>query len=186
MAALKKFEIFLSQHPDKIHQEFLPENTLKKIAKEIDEPYSEFLKEHGVAGYDNGFIWSVNPYDFTDLAAEWRLKKTDHIIARTAFGDMFVWTGKKVLMVQVNYNKISEYGGDSIARLYDISFINPRAKRTMLLNDIFDKAVKKLGVLKPGECYGFVPAIPLGGKEDVNNLQKVELIPYLEMLAQAQ
>jgi hypothetical protein len=184
--AFKKFEIFIQQHPKKISEEFLPEKTLKKIAKEIDEPYSDFLREHGVAGYDNGFIWSVDPYEFTDQITNWKLnKKTDHIIARTAFGDLFLWTGRKVMMVQVNYNKIAEYGGDSIARLYDISFLNPRAMTKMFYKDLFDKAVKKLGPLKPDECYGFVPALPLGGKEDVKNLQKIQLKPYLEMLSQA-
>lgn len=183
MAAFKKFQVFTTTHKEKISQEFLPENTLKKIAKEIDEPYSDFLREHGVAGFDNGFIWSVNPYEFTDVVAAWKLnKKNDHVIARTAFGDLFVWNGSEVMMIQVNFNKVS-FCADSVSYLYDFMFQNKRA-RTMF-RDLFDKVLKKLGPVKQDECYGFVPALPLGGKEDVKNLQKMQLKPYLEMLSQA-
>lgn len=180
------FDLFLRHNPEKINQEFLPEDTLKKIAKEIDQPYSDFLREHGVAGYDNGFIWSVNPYEYTDVVADWGLnEKTDHVICRTAFGDLFAWTGKKVMMVQVNYNKVAEYG-DTISFLYDFLLMNKRGLTRSLYRDLFDEALKNLGPVQPDECYGFVPALPLGGKEDVNKLQKMQLKPYLEMLAQAQ
>ncbi|MDN8320448.1 DUF1851 domain-containing protein, partial [Acinetobacter baumannii] len=42
-------------------------------------------------------------------------------------------------------------------------------------NKLFDRAVKKLGVLKADEMYAFEPALALGGEESLQHLTKVNL-----------
>lgn len=185
MADTKDFQDFIDAYPEKISPEFLPEETLKRIAEEIDKPYAEFLREHGIAGYDNGFIWSVNPYEFTKVIASWELnEKTDYVIARTAFGDLFVWTGSGVMAMHVNYNRTTPLTS-SIVNLYELVLTDRSISGDLLFADIYDKVLKRLGPVKHDECYGFFPAVPLGGPEDSNNLQITPLIPYLVMLAQA-
>ncbi|HEY0608095.1 MAG TPA: T6SS immunity protein Tdi1 domain-containing protein [Chitinophaga sp.] len=185
MADMKDFQAFTDTYPEKISPEFLPEETLKRIAEEIDKPYAEFLREHGIAGYDNGFIWSVNPYEFTEVIASWGLnEKTDHVIARTAFGDLFVSSGSGVMVMHVNYNRTTPLTTSAVY-LYELILTDRSISGDLLFANIYDEALKKLGPVKHDECYGFVPAVPLGGPEDVNNLQITQMYPYLEMLAQA-
>ncbi|WP_038887569.1 T6SS immunity protein Tdi1 domain-containing protein, partial [Vibrio rotiferianus] len=47
---------------------------------------------------------------------------------------------------------------------------------------LFERALDKLGPLAENEMYAFVPATCLGGKWLLENLQKVDITPHLEML----
>ena len=48
---------------------------------------------------------------------------------------------------------------------------------------IFDKAVALLGELKPGEIYGFSPALIMGGEPDIEHLERVNAVAHLHILA---
>jgi hypothetical protein len=50
--------------------------------------------------------------------------------------------------------------------------------------DLFDPAKRKLGILQSDEIYGFVPALMIGGSEDLKNLEKLKIIEHLTFLAQ--
>jgi hypothetical protein len=49
---------------------------------------------------------------------------------------------------------------------------------------LFRRARRKLGLLKSDEMYGFVPALMLGGSEELENLEKVKIIEHLIFLSQ--
>ncbi|WP_407513900.1 T6SS immunity protein Tdi1 domain-containing protein, partial [Acinetobacter baumannii] len=49
---------------------------------------------------------------------------------------------------------------------------------------LFDRAVKKLGVLKVDEMYAFEPALALGGEESLQHLTKVNLPVHMKLLKQ--
>jgi hypothetical protein len=49
---------------------------------------------------------------------------------------------------------------------------------------LFKPAVEKLGELKADEMYGLVPALALGGSIDLEHVEKVKTIEYLEFLSQ--
>ncbi len=46
-------------------------------------------------------------------------------------------------------------------------------------------ALEKYGSVEIDECLTFVPALVLGGDEDIRNIQKVKLKENLEILSQA-
>lgn len=50
-------------------------------------------------------------------------------------------------------------------------------------NKIFPAALKRLGRLAPGEIYGFVPALQLGGDSVVQNVHKFPIVEHLLLLA---
>ena len=54
----------------------------------------------------------------------------------------------------------------------------------MLEQKLFRKALKKLGPLQHDECFGFEPAIALGGSESVENVRIVKLREHLSILSQ--
>lgn len=112
-----------------------------------------------------------------------------HIIARSAFGELYFWgekTGnslevfapgsfcipsKSILVgekmnfgLQVFFGALSRDGND--------------------FEGMFAAAVKKLGRLKHDEMYGFVPSLALGGSATLDHLQKVKAVEHLVLLAQ--
>ncbi|WP_259779841.1 DUF1851 domain-containing protein [Aestuariispira ectoiniformans] len=51
---------------------------------------------------------------------------------------------------------------------------------------LFARAKKKLGALEPGECYGFFPALAMGGAPKLENLKRVQALEHFLFLAQLQ
>ena len=54
------------------------------------------------------------------------------------------------------------------------------------LNDkpLFQRALKKLGRIDVGECYGFVPALALGGSPDIANLKRLKAPEHFAIVVQ--
>ncbi len=78
----------------------------------------------------------------------------------------------------------SQEDWDSLIR----TFILVQEKDNLDINDwknkpLFDRAVKKYGVLKPNEMFGFEPALILGGEAKLENVRKLPIISHLQMLA---
>lgn len=46
------------------------------------------------------------------------------------------------------------------------------------------EAVNKLGKLEQDECFGYVPLLGLGGSEKIQNLKKVKIREYIELISQ--
>lgn len=51
-------------------------------------------------------------------------------------------------------------------------------------NQQYTKAVVKYGLLGYDECFGYVPLLGMGGKERVENLQKVKIKEHIELITQ--
>ena len=51
---------------------------------------------------------------------------------------------------------------------------------------MFERVFKTYSRLSFGECYGFVPAVALGGTPDLKHLKRLEAISHFAILAQAQ
>ena len=49
---------------------------------------------------------------------------------------------------------------------------------------LFKRAVRRFGALEPGECFGFFPALPLGGSQSLFNLRRVRALEHFSFLAQ--
>ncbi|MBD5112054.1 MAG: DUF1851 domain-containing protein [Ruminococcaceae bacterium] len=59
-------------------------------------------------------------------------------------------------------------------------------RHTVLSWDLYEKAVKKLGVPAYEECFAYEPLLSLGSKEKVENLRKVNLLVHLDIVSQMQ
>jgi hypothetical protein len=150
---------------------------------------------YGWCGYGEGIFWTVNPVDYEVTMRSWLLESgipdpdTYHVIARGAFGDIYMWqqgTGSwlTVSAVYARYTQTTRHipteRFDDEIKIFFASFDHASND----FEDLFEKALTVLGPLEPDEMYGFVPAIALGGPADLKHMQKVKTIEHLTFLSQ--
>jgi len=159
-------------------------------------PYQllDFWSEHGWCSFGNGVFWLTNPQDYDDVVNAW-LENTKfatndnyHIIARSAFGDLYFWGEKsgaslKISSILSRYTtRTSIHTGEQLSKgfpafLLSISFDSNN------YGDLFEPALQNLGPLAPDEMYGFVPAVMLGGSNTVDHLAKLKAPEHLILLS---
>lgn len=162
----------------------------------------EYWQEYGFCGWAEGLFWTVNPLDYTGVLKAWlestpfESKDEYYVIARTAFGELKIWgreTGESLMIVpqygqiypnETEVEKLKKRGGDQSIRLF---FASQDKKYSDFTDEsdkpLFDRAKDKLGTLTYDEMYAFVPALALGGRAELKNLQKVSIIEHLAFLA---
>ena len=150
----------------------------------------------GFGVFEDGYLQIVNPeeyafaFDYVDKILEPTI-----IWGITALGDLLLWEGNK------NWT-ISEDEGNRV-KIINIRKCQSRALNSMqgTLDVFFDEyfighknyfdskaflEIKgKMLKLEYGQCYGYVPALSLGGKVSNNNLQIVDVKSYIEVIGQS-
>lgn len=175
---------------------------LAKFRGKLPDQLLKYWHQYGWSGYGNGLFWLVDPDEYEPALEAWigdtpfMEQDTYYVIARSAFGEMFLWGTKSGQSLRV----MSQWGmifpsdetaevaagkGDFLLRTF-IEF-QDRIKldqKDFLDNLLFQRALKAFGPLASDEMYGFEPALALGGKADLKNLRKVKAVEHLVMLAQ--
>lgn len=161
--------------------------TKKSLSTYEDKLPAELISHWKAAGwcaYADGLIWLANPADFKGILDDW-LEKSDKSLAimRTAFGNLFIWDDDGVHFLDVLHNKIFPLT-DDLEILFDLNLCRDKFLEDVLDRKTFQEAKEKLGPLAHTECYGYEPAIALGGPGTVETLKKVKLREYLGILAE--
>ena len=151
--------------------------------------------------------WLVNPDDYADLLDE-ILKPTPfyahddwYVFGRTAFGELAVMgrQTKSNLAIDPDYIRIYPTIRDkrqltqreyAIGLMVNISVTEYKGEKLYDLTDVhnkplFDRCLASYGKLKE-EIYTFVPAIALGGKQLLKNVQKVNIFEHINFIMQLQ
>ncbi|WP_081065811.1 GAD-like domain-containing protein [Burkholderia multivorans] len=196
------FEYFISKFGEATHKVDVPEVALDSWRGKMPDRLLRYWKEEGWCGYADGLLWMVDPGDYEDVVDEWldgsRLEQLDafHVIARTAFGKLFLWGEATGQSVTINCATSAMFALKRELRKknpsdLDISMRSflGKSKSECDLKDeagvpLFERARAKFGPLAPDEMYGFEPAIVLGGKILLDNLQKVKIDQHLTILRQ--
>ena len=161
-------------------------NTINKYKGLLPDELLSVWQTMGYGVYEDGFIQFVNPdeyefvFDYID-----KLLEPSIVFGVTALGDLLIWEGNtnctiasdegnRVLLVNVR-KCTSEILGDETA---------------ITAKDYFDalpyvKVKGRLPALQYGQCYGYIPALALGGKASSKNLQVVDVKTYIGLIAQA-
>jgi len=180
------------------------------VSKEFIEKYNNIFKGElpkellwiwenmGFGIYEDGFLQIVNPteynfvFDYID-----KLLEPSIVIGITALGDIILWEGND------NWT-IAPDEGNRLAMI-NIKKLNKnilgtkiRVHLNILMNDEEDledsemydskpylNIKDKLPKLEYGQCYGYVPALPLGGKALNENLQVVDAKSYINIIGEA-
>lgn len=195
------FEYFSSKFGEATKRTPVPAKSLKKWRNKLPDQLLKYWEQEGWCEYANGLFCTVNPDDYAGLVDDWladtELEGVDvfHVIARSAFGKLYVCgekTGRSVSMNCVIHSvsafenelkpKSKEDLDFSIRSLF--ACLEP-AQLDLKDEDgqpLFERARSKLGPLDPHEIYGFQPAIVLGGSFLLENLVKVKANVHLTLL----
>jgi hypothetical protein len=178
-------EKFYSQCKDPLKSEPLSDDVLSRYADKVPPEIMELWQYGGVGSYMNGFFWVVNPDHFEAIVDEIYIpfKQPCIVVARDAFGDLFVWEKDRVKFINIRHAYTEVIGRDlqiffnNIAVGWDHFSGRLKAKS-------FSEAAQKLGPLEYDECYGYVPILAAGGGETIESLKRVKLKEHLSMIAQ--
>ena len=189
------YEKFLSQNIDCARR--IADDAF--LAKYVDITPKELItlwQEVGLGIFSNGLFRIVPPDDYQDFVETYiedREELFDYLLPfmTTAFGDIFVWVKDiaqnrtYVIFVNVrsgNWNIITSRV-DLLFNLY-ISTTEWFERYFEINISDFSKLVDRLGLPAEDECYGYVPALALGGSKSLKNIKIVKMLPYIDMIAQ--
>ncbi|WP_017450268.1 GAD-like domain-containing protein [Herbaspirillum rubrisubalbicans] len=197
------FKYFISKFGEATKSSPVPAASLEKWRDKLPDQLLKYWEQEGWCEYSNGLFCTVDPDDYEDLVDEWLadtgLDEIDafHVIARTAFGKLYVCGEKTGCSATIScvVNMIAALPEDLKAQTkedldYSIraffAFSNPDEFdiKDEDGQSLFERARSKLGPLEPDEIYGFEPAIVLGGKILLENLAKVNANVHLTILRQ--
>lgn len=197
------FQYFISKFGEATKSVEVPATSIENWRGKLPEQLLKYWKEEGWCEYANGLFCTVDTNEYEDLIDEWlegtKLEQLDafHVIARSAFGDLYACgekTGRSV-MIACSIHMISALPNELKSKTQDdlnlsirsfFAFSKPVRFDMQDKNGqpLFERAVVKLGPLEPDEIYGFEPAIVLGGKIQLENLVKVKTDVHLTILRQ--
>jgi hypothetical protein len=181
MGRFKKFE---KKHGAPTQCVKSPAAIVKAYEGKLPDELLRNWEDRGWCAYGEGFLWTVNPDDYKAILAQWLNKsKGAYAFMRTAFGHIIYWDGENAQLLDV-------LGGD-VSLLFHTMNLNfdgvlcdDDYLDAVLKQDLFKEALPKLGPPERDECYGFHPAIALGGPGTADTLRKVKLREHLALLAQ--
>lgn len=196
------FEIFVEEFGEVTTPVPATVSETEKWRSTMPSSLLEYWSEEGWSGFAQGLFWIVNPDDFEDVLAEWLvgtpLEKIDrfHVIARTAFGKLYLWgekTGPSAEIVASDHSILCvERDLRNPVKNLDLAlrgfFSGSDPTYADALDEdgkpLFQRALQNLGPLRSDEMYGFEPALVVGGKARIENLRIVKVHEHLGMLRQ--
>jgi hypothetical protein len=175
---------------------------LEDIRKKLPKDLIDFMTVYGECSLNGGLINVCDPIAYAGLSKQMFGKDRDfgttvsELYAYSAFGNLFFWNAK------YGSHTVDLLSGVVICcSLVDAKLNDPLAHRQMYVpffmsRDALDavdengkpllaRAVKKLGPLEIGECYGFVPLLSLGGMRRLENLKRLKAREHFSIAAQS-
>lgn len=160
----------------------------------------------GFACFDDGGFWLVNPDDYADLLDE-ILKPTPfyahddwYVFGRTAFGtlkvlgrqtksSLTIYIDDMQIFPRILDNRQLTQRQHAIGLTVAVSVVEYKGEKLYDLTDtdhtpLFNRCLASYGKLKEDEIYTFVPAIALGGKQLLQNVQKVNIFEHINFITQ--
>lgn len=189
------FAGFLDDFGPAIERRHVPLSSIDRYRGKLPDQLLAYWDQYGWCGYADGLFWTVNPQEYEPVLEAW-IKDTPfmeedvyHIIARTAFGELFFWgerTGSSLkIFAPGSYGipRQSRFVGNEMNFGVQV-FFGVQSRKRNDFEGMFVPALEKLGPLKNDEMYGFVPALALGGASSIDHLQKAKAVQHLTILAQ--
>jgi hypothetical protein len=189
------FSIFLETFGGLVDRQEVPASSIERYRGKLPSQLLEYWAEHGWCGYGEGIFWIVNPQEYEGVVASWiegtKLEERDtyHLIARSAFGDLYLWGEKTGFSLKITsctsrcFVHDFEITSDEMDRELQNFLLSTEVEYNDF-DDLFKPAKKKLGTLRHDEMYGFVPALMFGGPDTLDHLEKVTAVEHLTLLSQ--
>ena len=184
------FKDFISIFPPPVDVIKPTDQTLDRFKDILPEELLDFWKEFGFGNYGNGFIKVINPEEYSSSLYEW-LGKEDASrvpILITAFGDIFFYrklsaNDEDVSFLDIHYRDIDACVW-SLEEFFGSYIVDEGIIDEVLKKELFELAVSKKGGIAFDEIYYFVPALVMGGEEDVKYIDKGKGVVHQSLLFQ--
>ncbi len=174
---------------DKVFKDFKLES---KASPELIAKYEGLLpeemlvvwREYGFGTILDGYLKIINPDEYRDVL-EMAYFAADIAIPIfvTAFGDVIVLEkGDYIYSIRFKNGTFEIIPGGFEFFWEDME--NEYIKEIYGMLGKYKAAVKRLGELAFDECFGYTPLLGLGGKEKVENLEKVKTKVHIELITQ--
>ncbi|MDR3054799.1 MAG: DUF1851 domain-containing protein [Zoogloeaceae bacterium] len=147
-----------------------------------------FWTQYGFGSYGNGLIKIIKPSDYMDSFYPWiggeDFKKLPIIV--TGFGDVFYYrkltdTDEDVSLLDIHYRKTSVCCW-SLRSFFDDFITQKKVADELLKAQLFEQATEKFGQLNEEDIFFFVPALALGGAENIQYVSKGTATVHQSML----
>lgn len=118
-----------------------------------------------------------------------------HVVAYNAFGQLYIWSERfqRLFLDLVDLRLRGRVLDDPGRRIDDedraVAFLFAGDKEDFDRYDrhgklLYSRCFSRLGALEADECYGFHPALMLGGEADISAIRKVKAREHFAILAQ--
>ena len=148
----------------------------------------------GLGWYGGGLLQLVDPLDHLETLGGWLTRDLSDLsrvpVALTAFGKLVYYRrlGEGVEDVSVLDPHRPAGGAEVLAWSLDDAFnealCDPEVQKDVLDRDLARQAALRLGQLEPGEMFFYVPALMLGGNDDLASVSKGSAPVHLDFLLQ--
>lgn len=192
--SIGQFPAFHGRFGDGIRHGEIPEASLAKLKSHLPESIYALLQNDGVSSYMDGFLWTLDPEDYTAWLNAWwgQPKQLCVPFARTALGDFICVTknvepafpGMHITVVFAARGELNHL----IHRadwLFDKYLVSDRFLETQLGHTLFTALDAPTRALAPGECLGFEPLLSLGGSATADHLRRCKLREYALLVSDA-
>ena len=160
---------------------------IKAFTNKLPKPIIDLWTKYGFGSYGDGIIKVINPLDYMNSLFAWLGKRdfTKIPIFITAFGDIFYYrqlteTENDISLLNIHTRKISVCGYSY--QEFFTKYINSDIMNYNLRKDLFNQAKETIGILESKEIYFFVPALILGGAENIKYIKKGNAVTHQFLL----
>lgn len=177
------YDKFLKTHGSGTKGRTVPEETIARYQELLPPIVLQLWRDHGWCSYDNGFLWLVDPDELRGPLREWLGADAERAqpFLRTGLGEVAFWLDSKVGLLDVESDRINEFGNADLFFWYplcDDEYLDKAIGRKD-----FRAAFKRLGEIEHDECYARTPPLSLGGDYSAKALQRANLLEHLSLLA---
>ncbi|MGI2035562.1 T6SS immunity protein Tdi1 domain-containing protein [Rhizobium panacihumi] len=179
----------------------LDDERLEKIRSMVPADLASLYDQVGLCTLKAGRLQLCDPLEFRGILAlifkgDSQFSHNDcHAFAYTSFGMLYCWSNELALVVvDLITGHVTSRGalgkikaGANISNQIYVPF--SLSDEALDLSDedgkpLFLRAAKKLGALQIGECFGFVPALALGGTRRLEHLKRIRALEHFAIVAQ--
>lgn len=200
------FDGFMEDFGEPFESTPITEEVINAYQNKLPERLFTYWRGVGTCGFGDGLFWMTNPVEYQEILDNWLEgtpfeKRIDlSVIARTAFGELYVWAKNKGKVIEINpslcalyYFKENDENDFSLEEYNENWHMESFWGSTTIdegdyedTNDkpLFARALKKFGRLHTDEMYGFSHSPVMGGKEILENLDVVKLEIYHDIAKQ--
>lgn len=200
-----KFDIrkYIKEYGELDFKEDVPERICRDYEGKLPDDLILLWRENGIGTWLSGKFQLCIPSNYAGVVdilfsgdSEIIPEKT-HIVGFSAFGHLLIWSENlQTLVVDLtesimrvykwNFSrfKTTSFRLSSVIsmlkfdRTFDYSTENKQYK------SLFSEALSEIGEVTLGQCYGFFPALALGGSASVKHIQIVDARVHFTLLAQ--